>query len=80
MEGINSWLGHWEPLWLFLVLAGELLVGLLMVYWMRREFYYDAQKDQKRRKPKVAVDNVAGSNVSDRREGDDKSGEESVGC
>lgn len=81
MDAINSWLEHWEPLWLFLVLTAELLVGLLMVYWMRREFYYDAQKDQtKRKRTKVVVDNVEGSNVDNKRKGEDTCGEETTGC
>jgi len=65
MDFINAWLGQWEPLWLFAILAAELFVGTITTIYVVREFYYDALKDAKKpirrtRKNKVVVSIVDG--------------------
>lgn len=45
MESLNNWLGHWEPFWLLLVLLFECALSMVMIYWMVREYKYDADKD-----------------------------------
>lgn len=45
MESLNNWLGHWEPFWLLLVLLFECALNMVMIYWMVREYKYDADKD-----------------------------------
>lgn len=50
---INTWLGHWEPLWLILVLLFECLLSMIMIYWMVREYHYDADKDLEKKQRKT---------------------------
>lgn len=77
MEEINKWLEHWEPTWLFLILFVETIISGAILLWTIKEYYYDYQKDTRKkvRSPKVAVDNVEGRSVSDKREGENKGGE-----
>lgn len=81
MEEINKWLEHWEPTWLFLILFVETLISGAILLWTIKEYYYDYQKDTKKktRSQKVVVSDVAGSNVGDKREGQDTGGEEVKG-
>ena len=34
-------LEHWEPLWLLIILGGELIVGLYSAYMLHKEYVYD---------------------------------------
>lgn len=38
---LNSLLEHWEPLWLFLILFGELCIGLRNWFTLEKEYRYD---------------------------------------
>lgn len=55
MAGINAWLEHWEPVWLFLILATEMLVGFATLYILVIEYRYDERKDleKKQRRTKT---------------------------
>lgn len=45
MEALNAWLGHWEPLWLFILIGFEALIGvpinIATLYILILEFKYD---------------------------------------
>lgn len=66
MEELNKWLEHWEPTWLFLVLALETLISGAILRWTVKEYFYDYEKDVNKRHKKrkegspVVVDSVAG--------------------
>ena len=65
MEQLNEWLLRWEPLWLFLVLAAEGLIGLYSGVILTIEYFYDAQveeKKHKRRNTKNKVEVVVDKN------------------
>ena len=47
LEAINQYLEHWEPLWLFLVLYKELIVGIFMLYYVRKEWFSSDSLDKK---------------------------------
>lgn len=60
-----DWLTRWEPLWLFIILMGELIVGLYSAWILTVEFYYDkefneAMKDarRERRRKKYEFDHL----------------------
>lgn len=55
MVTLNAWLEHWEPLWLFLVLATETIIGGFSLYILIKEYRYDEQKDldKKQRRTKT---------------------------
>lgn len=40
-----DWMTKYEPIWLFLILFVETGVGFMTLYWVKREFDYDEQKD-----------------------------------
>ncbi len=42
MEAFNAWLGVYEPLWLFLLISAELLVGICTLVILIVEYRYDA--------------------------------------
>jgi|WetSurMetagenome_2_1015567.scaffolds.fasta_scaffold916121_3 hypothetical protein len=42
---LNKWLEHWEPIWLFLILAVEAVVGIFSAYILVKEYKYDEMKD-----------------------------------
>lgn len=77
MESINSWLSHWEATWLFLILFVETIISGAILLWTIKEYYYDYQKDTKKkpRSTKMVVYNVERGVVSNKREGEDKGGE-----
>lgn len=51
MEELNKFLEYWEPLWLFLVLVAETVVGAAILWWTVKEYRYDEDKDiQKKHK------------------------------
>lgn len=59
LERINSFLGHWEPLWLFCILSYEALIGtatfvvLMIEYWYDKQFnenIKNARKERRRKK------------------------------
>jgi hypothetical protein len=54
-----EWLTKWEPLWLFIILTGELVVGLYSAWILTVEYWYDksfndamkaARRDRRRKK------------------------------
>ena len=58
-EEFNTWLGHWEPLWLLTVLLAESLIGLFSALVLLKEYFYDlefnehmksARKERRRKK------------------------------
>lgn len=54
LEEINTFLEHWEPLWLFLVLAAGLYYERETRNWTVKEYYYDKDKDDKKKKTRVS--------------------------
>lgn len=48
-----QWFEHWEPIWLFLILAIETVVGFAQLYWIIREYNYDKQKDDQKKQRKT---------------------------
>jgi len=59
LNNVNSVLAHWEPIWLFLILAYEALIGtatfivLLIEYWYDKKFNDNikaARKERRRKK------------------------------
>lgn len=63
---MNEWLEHWEPLWLFLVLTYEALIGtatfviLIIEYWYDKQFNENIKEARKerRRKKLLEFDNL----------------------
>ena len=53
IEEINNFLLKWEPIWLLTVLLAEGLIGYITLTWVKREFYYDADKDVARKQKKT---------------------------
>lgn len=53
MGTLNTWLAHWEPLWLFVVLAVEMLAGIYTALMVKKEFDYDKDKDDQKRQRKT---------------------------
>jgi hypothetical protein len=53
---IIHFLERTEPLWLFSILFIETAIGALTLYWVRREYQYDEQKDleKKQRRTKTS--------------------------
>lgn len=45
IDELNKWLEHWEPLWLFLVLFTETVIGFFSAYILVKEYRYDELKD-----------------------------------
>lgn len=62
LSSLNEFLTKWEGLWLFLVLVGELAVGSLTLYWVKREYDYDYNKDveKKQRRTKTTKKTTKG--------------------
>ena len=51
LEQINTWMGKWEPIWLFVVLFPEMVAGLYSAWILTKEYKYDENKDlQKKQK------------------------------
>lgn len=52
---IRTWFEHWEPIWLFAILFIETAIGFLQLSWIKREYFYDEQKDieKKQRRTKT---------------------------
>ncbi len=67
MTELNNFLGRWEPLWLFLVLVAETVVGAAVLWWTIAEFKYDEGKDlqkkQRRTKTTKKTTNKAGESI-----------------
>lgn len=53
LKEINDFLLVWEPTWLLAVLLGEGLIGYITLTWVKREFFYDADKDSARKQKKT---------------------------
>lgn len=45
MDVLNSFLGKWEPFWLFLILFVEMIAGMYTAYVVTIEYRYDEAKD-----------------------------------
>lgn len=61
---LNQLLGHWEPLWLFLILTGELFFGVATFVILVKEYWYDkefnenikaARKERRRKKYEMTL-------------------------
>jgi hypothetical protein len=52
MEPLNTFLGRWEPLWLFVLIAAELLVGLYTGVLLTMEYKYDKEFNEQLRAAK----------------------------
>ena len=50
---ILTWMGRWEPVWLFLILFIETVIGCLTLYWVHQEFIYDEQKDLEKKQKRT---------------------------
>jgi hypothetical protein len=61
---ILHWFEHWEPIWLFVILAIETWVGLLSLIWLRREYFYDKEKDDSRKQRKTKTTKKTTKNAS----------------
>lgn len=69
-EGINDFLALWEPIWLFLILFIETLVGAATLTILIKEYKYDEQKDiekkqKKTRTTKKVTENKDGGKVTE---------------
>lgn len=53
MIEFNTWLEHWEPLWLFLILFIETIVSSLILWWTVKEFKYDEKKDLDKKQKRI---------------------------
>lgn len=42
---LNTWFGQYEPIWLFIVLVYEAMVGTITLAYIVMEYNYDARKD-----------------------------------
>lgn len=60
MESVNSWLEHYEATWLLVVLVAELVVSSITLSWVKKEFFYDKEKDDKRKKTKTTKKTTKG--------------------
>jgi hypothetical protein len=63
LEAINTWLGHWEPTWLLIVLSLGLFYERETRNWTVKEFYYDKDKDdaKKQRRTKTTRKTTKGA-------------------
>lgn len=58
LNSTNSLLEHWEPLWLFLILGYEAVIGtatlviLLIEYWYDKQFNENIKASRKERRRK----------------------------
>ena len=58
LDNLNSLLSKWEPIWLFLILAYEALIGtatfvvLMIEYWYDKEFNDNVKAARKERRRK----------------------------
>lgn len=48
MDSLNKWLEHWEPLWLFLLIGAEMLIGAASLYVLVREYIYDKEWNERK--------------------------------
>lgn len=46
MENLLLWFSKWEPIWLFVVLCIETIVGIYTGIIVTMEYFYDAAKDE----------------------------------
>jgi hypothetical protein len=53
VEEINTFLGHYEPIWLFGILTIEGTIGYITLMWVKKEFFYDEEKDLARKQKKT---------------------------
>jgi hypothetical protein len=51
---INGFLSKWEPIWLFVVLVCGLYYERETRNWTIKEYFYDKDKDDKKRKTKIS--------------------------
>ena len=42
-----SWIKEWVDVWLFWILAGELIVGIYTAIILTKEYFYDFEKDRR---------------------------------
>jgi hypothetical protein len=52
LEAINTALSHWEPTWLFLLIAFEALIGvpvnIIMLHILNKEYWYDKEWNERK--------------------------------
>ena len=71
MIPLNEWLSRWEPIWLFLILAIEMVAGLYTAYMVKKEYDYDRDKDiakRKRTRTKKTTTNPGGASIVEETE------------
>jgi hypothetical protein len=60
MEGINKFLGDWQYIWFFVILLAGLLVEFHSNFMLRKEFDYDKEKDDRRKRTKTTKKTTKG--------------------
>jgi len=53
LEIVNNFMGKWEPIWLFLILAAGLFYERETRNWTIKEFFYDKDKDDLKKQKKT---------------------------
>lgn len=49
LETLNSVLGKWEPIWLLVILAIEMVAGVYSAWILTVEYNYDREWNERRR-------------------------------
>jgi hypothetical protein len=64
---IIEFMNKWESIWLFTILVVETYIGFLTLSWVKREYFYDKDKDERRQKrtktSKKTTTNPGGASV-----------------
>lgn len=67
-----NWINNNEPLWLFIILAAELIVGLATLTILIIEYYYDRdieeskkQKRKKSKRVKIVIDSDGNATIAE---------------
>ena len=59
-----QWFTHYEPMWLFILLSSELIVGLITLYWVVKEYIYDERKDIEKKQKRTKTTKKTTKGVS----------------
>lgn len=67
IETLNGWFSTWEPIWLFLILLAETIIGLGTLIVVIKEYRYDEAKDlrKKTRTTKKVTESKDGGKVTE---------------
>lgn len=76
---MEAWLTRWESVWLFWILAAELIISSYTAWILTMEYFYDAkleEEKQKKRKTtkkkvKVVIDKEGNARISEAPKGID---------